>query len=55
MDADKSGYLTKAEFRNYVLVQRGIVDEDLLAAIDAKYDYMDMMSFVLSLDTGKGG
>mmetsp|Transcript_54370 Transcript_54370/g.129560 ORF Transcript_54370/g.129560 Transcript_54370/m.129560 type:complete len:398 (-) Transcript_54370:92-1285(-) len=44
IDADSNGYLTKAEFRIWSLVARGVVDEDLITAIDAKYDRMDTLS-----------
>jgi len=41
MDTDNNGFLTKAEFRMWVLLETGLVDRDLVQAIDERYDEID--------------
>jgi len=42
MDVDKSGYLTKGEFRTFILVKHGIVSQEMVNLIDHKYNLIDV-------------
>lgn len=41
IDSDGDGYLTKSEFRVYVLIKHGLIKREDLDAIDEKYDLLD--------------
>merc|ERR1719282_77085 len=41
MDKDNKGYLTRADYRGYVLVQYGLVDQEILDCIDSHFDKLD--------------
>eukprot|EP00438_Fugacium_kawagutii_P013916 Skav225705 [mRNA] locus=scaffold919:105676:111978:- [translate_table: standard] len=41
IDLNGSGFLSKAEFRSYMLLRQGKVSKDLLATIDRLYDSID--------------
>jgi len=42
IDMGKTGFITRAEYRTYVLIKHGLVDQDTIDDIDAKYDTMDL-------------
>lgn len=42
MDKDNKGYLTRADYRGYVLVKYGLVDQEILDCIDKHFDKLDI-------------
>jgi len=42
MDQGKTGFITRAEYRTYVLIKHGLIDQDTIDQIDEKYDSMDL-------------
>merc|ERR1712007_426029 len=42
MDLDGDGYLNYAEYSRYVLLKHGLVDQEVLDGIDAKFHELDI-------------